>query len=128
MSKGIKPEKLAAVLQQELEGYSRTVTKRVDEAGARASEKLRKLTKATAPVASGSFRRNITVTEESSAQGVKKFIWHVKKPDHRVTHLLVHGHATRTGGRTKADPFLKNALDAVLPEYERDVKEALKND
>ena len=45
---------------------------------------------------------------------------------HRLTHLLVHGHATRNGGRTKANPFLKNALDAVLPEYERAVEEAVK--
>ena len=128
MSNSVKPEKLAEAIQQELEGYSRTVTKRVDEAGDRSSKKLLKLTKATAPVASGSFRKNITVTEQTSEQGVKKFIWHVKKPDHRVVHLLVHGHATRNGGRTKADPFLRNALDTVLPEYERDVKEALKND
>ena len=128
MSNSIKPEKLAETIQYELEGYHRTVTKRVDDAGDRSSKKLHKLTKATAPKASGSFRRNITVTVQTSAQGVKKFIWHVKKPDHRLTHLLVHGHATRNGGRTKADPFLKNALDTVLPEYERDVKEALKND
>ena len=57
---------------------------------------------------------------------MKKFVWHVKAPDYRLTHLLVHGHATKTGGRTKADPFLHKALDVVLPEYEQAVKEACK--
>ena len=57
---------------------------------------------------------------------MKKFIWYVRPPDHRVTHLLVKGHATRNGGRTKADPFLRNALDQVLPEYEKAVEESLK--
>ena len=63
-----------------------------------------------------------------SGHGTKKYIWHVKAPDHRLTHLLVHGHATRNGGRTKADPFLQNALDTVLPEYETAVKEAVQSD
>ena len=52
----------------------------------------------------------------------------MKAPCHRLTHLLVHGHETRDGGRTRPDPFLKNALDRVLPEYERDVEEAIKGD
>ena len=53
-------------------------------------------------------------------------MWYVKAPDHRLTHLLVRGHATKDGGRTKADPFLENALDVVLPEYEQNAREAVK--
>ena len=129
MAKTIKPSDLGAAIQQELGLYAEGVRDRVNEAGDAASKKLKKLTKATAPVASGSFRKNITVTVQTdSATKMKKFIWGVKAPDHRLTHLLVHGHATRTGGRTRANPFLKNALDTVLPEYEESVKEALKND
>lgn len=128
MSKKIKPADLGAALQQELELYSKGVTERVNAAGRASIDKLQKLTKASAPVASGSFKRHIATKEETNgATGAKRFIWYVKPPDHRLTHLLVHGHATRNGGRTKADPFLKNALDKVLPEYEESVKEALKN-
>lgn len=129
MSNSIKPEALAGAIQKELEIYSAGVTERVNAAGDAAIKKLRKLTKASAPVASGSFKKNISVKAETNpATGMKSFIWYVKKPDHRLTHLLVHGHATKTGGRTKADPFLKNALDTVLPEYEESVEEALKSD
>ena len=126
MSKTIEPRYLAEALKQELESYTQGVTERVNAAGSGAIKKLKKLTKATAPVASGSFRKNIAVTEKTNELGVKSFVWYVKKPDHRLTHLLVHGHATPSGGRTKADPFLKNALSTVLPEYEENVKEALK--
>ena len=125
----IKPEALGEAVRQELTIYSEGVTERVNAAGSEAIKKLKKLTKATAPVASGSFRKNIATKEETNpTTGMKSHIWYVRQPDHRLTHLLVHGHATRNGGRTKADPFLKNALNAVLPEYEENVKEAVKSD
>lgn len=125
MSKAIKPDALAGAIQKELSIYSEEVTARVNAAGQTSINKLRKLTKASAPVASGSFRKNIAVKEVDAGNGMKTFVWYVKPPDHRLTHLLVHGHATRTGGRTKENPFLKNALATVLPEYEKAVKEAL---
>ena len=128
MAKSIKPEQLGAAIQEELTTYSEGVAERVNAVGKTAAEKLRKLTKATAPVASGDFRKHIAVKEVDAGHGTKKYIWHVKAPDHRLTHLLVHGHATKNGGRTKGDPFLKNALETVLPEYEQAVKEAVQND
>lgn len=127
MSKAIKPSELASAIQKELTIYSGDVTSKVNTAGAAAAKKLKNLSKASAPVASGSFKRNIAIKEQTNpATGMKQFIWHVKTPDARLTHLLVHGHATKNGGRTKPDPFLKNALDQVLPEYEKAVEEALK--
>lgn len=126
MSKSVKPEDLGTAIRAELELYSEGVVERVNAAGRTAANKLKKLTKATAPVASGSFKKNIAVKEVDAGNGMKKFIWHVKAPDHRLTHLLVHGHATKTGGRTKADPFLANALKVVEPEYEKAVEEAVR--
>jgi hypothetical protein len=128
MAKSIKPTDLGAAIQRELALYQEGVVERVNDAGKTAIAKLKKLTKASAPVASGSFKKNISTKEQTNpATGMKSHVWFVKPPDHRITHLLVHGHATRNGGRTKADPFLHNALDEVLPEYEEAVKEALKN-
>ncbi len=125
----IKPEALGEAIRQELTIYADGVTERVNAAGKASIAKLKKLTKASAPVASGSFKKNIATKEETNpATGMKSFIWYVRPPDHRITHLLVHGHATRNGGRTKADPFLKNALSEVLPEYEENVKEAVQSD
>lgn len=129
MSRNIKPEDLGAVLSKELTVYHKNVIERVNESGRAAINKLVKITKTTAPVGErGSFKKNITSQEKDAGRGMKSFIWGVKAPDHRLTHLLVHGHATKDGGRTPGDPFLANALDQVLPEFEKDIEEAVRND
>lgn len=129
MSKKIKPTDLGAAISEELTVYHKGVIERVNECGREAIQKLVKLTKAKAPKGvRGSFKRNITSQEAEAGNGMKSFTWYVKAPDHRLTHLLVHGHATKDGGRTKSDPFLANALDQVLPDYEKDIEEAVKND
>lgn len=127
MSKTIKPSDLGAAIAEELTVYHEDVTESVNAASERAVKKLVKLTKASAPVgARGDFKKSIASKLLKKSNRGNTFVWYVKAPNHRLTHLLVHGHATATGGRTKGDPFLKNALDEVLPEYEKEVKEALK--
>lgn len=126
MAKTIKPGDLGAALQRELTVYHQDVVEKVDTASEAAVKKLVKLTKASAPVRSGSFKKNIASKILEKRLNGSEFVWYVKAPDHRVTHLIVHGHATRTGGRTRSNPFLQNALDTVLPEYEKAIEEAVK--
>lgn len=122
-----KPGDLGAALANELTMYAQDVEKAVDAAGERAMQKLVRITKATAPKGKrGQFRRKITWTAQRGRLGTRTFVWHVKAPDHRLVHLVVHGHATKDGGRTKGNSFLQDALDQVLPEYEREVEEAVK--
>lgn len=128
MAKAIKPEQLGEALAEELTLYHKNTMDRVNKLSETAAKDLVKATKANAPKKTGSFRKNIASKKLKEEQGDATYVWYVKAPDHRITHLLVHGHATRTGGRTKADPFLENALSTVLPEYEKAVKEALQND
>lgn len=127
MAKSIKPGDLGAAIGQELTIYHAEIVEKLDAAGDAAAKKLVKMTKATAPKgARGSFRRNIASKRLKADKRGSTYVWYVRPPDHRLTHLLVHGHATKDGGRTKADPFLKDALETVLPEYEGAVKEAIK--
>lgn len=127
MAKSIKPENLGAALEKELTVYHQNVVERIEIVGAEAAKKLVKLTRATAPEgARKQFRRSIASKVLKKGLNGSTYVWYVKPPDHRLTHLLVHGHATRDGGRTKASPFLQNALEIVLPEYEKAVKEAVK--
>ena len=128
MAKNIKPGSLAAAIEQELTIYHSNVVERLDAAGDAAVKKLVKLTKSTAPEGERkSFKRNIAGKLLKRGKNGSTYAWYVKPPDHRLTHLLVHGHATKDGGRTKANPFLQNAMDTVLPEYEEAAKEAVKN-
>ncbi len=124
----IKPDKLAEALRDNLGVYHQDVIDRVNAVGYEAAQKLKRLTRATAPKQSGFFQKHLDIAEHTLTSGIKIFVWYAKPPSHRVVHLLVHGHATKGGGRTKGNPFLHNALNKVLPEYERAVEEALRND
>lgn len=129
MSRNIKLDDLGDAITNELTTYHRNITEKVNECGRAAIKKLVKQTRAKAPVGDrGSFKKSIASKETDAGHGMKAFTWYVKAPNHRLTHLLVHGHATKDGGRTSGDPFLANALDQVLPEYEKDIEEAVAND
>lgn len=125
MAKSVKPANLGEAIAHEMTLYHRRVITGVNEAGEKAAKALVQKTKATAPKRSGSFRRAITYNAEQSPTGDTRYIWGAKAPHHRLTHLLVKGYAKATGGRVDGDPFLQNALNEVLPEYENEVKEAL---
>lgn len=124
----ISIEQLGEVLDRELFQYSKRLTERVNQLSDAAVKQLVKRTKATAPVGdrNGRFRSKISSTRLRESRNGDTYVWFVKAPEHRLTHLLVHGHATKNGGRTSPHPFLANALNEVFPAYENAVLEALK--
>lgn len=130
MANGIRLEDLGGAIARELTVYTREVQDKVNKAGARAIKELERKTKDTAPFNARAYHQHfadlIATKTEPSRTGDATHIWYVKPPAHRLTHLLVHGHETRDGGRTRADPFLSNALAEVLPDYEKAVEEAVK--
>ncbi len=130
MAKGIMPDKLGEVIGEQLTLYTSDVNDKLYKAGQRAIKELERKTKDTAPFNARAYHKHyvdmIATKSEKLRAGLFRHTWYVKPPGHRITHLLVDGHETRDGGRTRADPFLQNALDAVLPDYEKEVEEALK--
>lgn len=127
MGKRVKMEGLGAAIEQELTFYHESIVEKIDQAGDEAVKKLVKLTKASAPVGKrGSYKRRIAGRRLWKSTRGSAHAWFVKAPDYRLTHLLIRPHPTPNGGQTKGDPFLKNAVDQVLPEYEAAVKEAVK--
>ena len=126
MSRSIRPEQLGDALGKELTIYSETVTKRINTLSEDAAKTLVAKTKETAPRRTGNYKRAIACKRNTQTKRGDKWVWYVKAPYYRLTHLLVHGHATQKGGRTKSYPFLSNAVDDVIPAYEEAVKEVLK--
>lgn len=125
MAKSIDPSQLGSAISEQLGIYHTDVVERLNGAGERAIKKLVSITKKSAPRKSGKYAKSITHKVLVSVDGCKKFVWGAKAPEHRKTHLLVNGHLTADGHRIPGDPFLENALDTVLPEYEADVVEVL---
>ena len=124
-------EELGGAIAEQLTLYGNGVQERVNKAGRKAIKELERKTKDTAPYNAKAYHKHyvdqIATKTEKSRTGDETHIWHVKPPGHRLTHLLVRGHETRDGGRTRGDPFLQNAIEDVLPDYEKDVEEAVKN-
>lgn len=124
----VKVADLDVALRQTLTLFHEDTNAAIAKASQDAVKKLAKRTKATAPKgARGDFKKNISSKLLKKNRNGSTYVWYVKAPDHRLTHLLVKGHATRDGGRTRADPFLENAMAETLPEYENAIKEALQN-
>lgn len=124
----IKVTGLGDAITQELTLYHEDVTGRVDRISEESIKHLAKLTKVTAPTgARGDFKKSISSKRLVKRKTGSTYVWYVKPPNHRLTHLLVKGHETRDGDRTRANPFLQNALDEVLPEYEAAVERTLRN-
>lgn len=122
----IKPEDIGNAIAEQLTIYHEDIVQKVNNLSEEAAKTLVKKTKATAPVRTGSFKKNIASKKvEDNGRGAK-YVWYVKAPDHRLTHLLVHGHEKQNGDRVKGDPFLANACAEVLPEFEKAVEEAVK--
>ena len=126
-------DELNTQLNRVLTIYSEEMKEKLRDVTRDSMKQLVKETKATAPRGKRNrYRKQIT----ADYTGVKKrvmglkgqdinAVWYVKAPDYRLTHLIVHGHATRNGGRTSANPFLENAREKVVREYEQKVQEGL---
>ena len=124
----LDPMKLGEALAEQLALYQEELVEQLDVCGEKHIKKLVKLTKNTAPERNGDFKRSITYKKHAADwKEPSTFEWGVRAPHHRITHLLVNGHPTTKGDRVPGDPFLQDALDVVLPEYEKEVEEILKN-
>ena len=126
----ITSDNLAEAIEKELTIYHEDVNEKLRDVTRRNMAELVRKTRATAPKGKrGQFRKAISGDFSGLARGRRTVsaLWYVKKPHYRLTHLIVKGHATKDGNRTKANPFLQDALDEVLPNYEEEIKEVLTN-
>lgn len=119
---------LTRAINQELTTYHEDTLEKIRDATRQSMAELVRKTRATAPVDTGDFSRHIAGDFRGLAKGLHNVsaTWYVRAPHYRLTHLLVHGHAKKNGGRVPGNPFLENALNQVLPAYEEAIKEAVK--
>ena len=99
MADTITVDQLASVMAEELALYHADKTAKLDKRA-------------------GRYRDHIASKVKDKTPNGNIYAWYVKAPEYRLTHLLTNGHEKRNGGRTRGDPFLANALNEVLPDYE----------
>lgn len=122
-------EELGDAIAKELTVYGKDVQEWVNKAGRKAIKEVERKTRDTAPFNAKAYHQHyadlIATKSEKGRTGDKTHTWYVKPPGHRLTHLLVRGHETKDGGRTSGNSFLQDALDEVLPDYEKEVEDAV---
>ena len=84
--------------------------------------------RSTAPKRTGKYAKGWTSRKlgerTRSKEGYARLVCNPKH--YSVAHLLEHGHAKRSGGRTASKPHIGPACDKVLPEMEQKIEKAVK--
>lgn len=120
-------ENIGTAVAGVLDTYLTETVEAVNRLSEASAKELVELTKASAPKgATGRYKKNIACKLKEKGPRGDTWVWYVKAPDHRLTHLLVNGHAKKNGGRTKANPFLANAVQTVSAKFENALKELVK--
>ena len=127
MKDTITVDDLDKAIAELLDSYSAEVRHKVYYATKETIEKLVKLTKERAPRKTlkykgkirkeGTFARRITSIMQDNGNHGSKGIWYVKSPDYRLTHLIVHGHQLRNGGRAQGNDFLEKSVEEASRDY-----------
>ena len=125
-------ERLSAEISRELGLYSQNVKDELSKITKHYASELVKKTKETAPVGNrtgNKYKDSIKCKKlHESVDGIT-YAWYVDSKDsnYRLTHLLVHGHALRNGGRTNGNDFLEKAVDEITTDYIKAVEEVCRN-
>ena len=88
-------------------------------------------TKATANVRHGDYKGAIDGKLLRQTATSKTYVWYVKRPYYRLTHLLIYGHLisgiVKSSGKTKANPFLQDAYLHAEKTYEKKCEKVIKD-
>ena len=130
----ISPDVLNAQLRELLMSYALQSGERVDELSLAAVKQLAQLTKDTAPVdtrpkkkTDGNQRPHFFTSIshkklEAGWFGASRYLWFVKKPNYRLTHLIAKSRRAKNNRTVPGNPFLQSSLDTVLHDYEEAIR------
>lgn len=119
---------LSQKMQKTLNQYASNITGKVKTLAKETAIELTKNTKRDSPVKTGQYKRHINYkkTRETSTNAV--YIWYVKDPEYRLTHLLAKKHRKKNGGWVKANAYLSKNVTEAKKKFIRDVKEIIENE
>ncbi len=122
MSKTIKPEELEKELMNYLEAYKEDIKDDVKEVTNNVTKEAVKEIKEKSPRGKGSRKTpyNKGWTKQKGKQNKDTYTVKIyNKTNYQLTHLLEFGHATRSGGRTKAIPHIRPIEEKYNNKYEK---------
>lgn len=120
----IPPSELSKEIQKYLQEYKEEIDEDVqdetDKAIASAKSELRSIS----PKNTGNYASGWAVKSKKYSNGYYKVIWNRKA--YQLTHLLEFGHATRNGGRTKAQPHIRPTEEKYKTRFTESLERRIK--
>ncbi len=119
--------KLENEIAKALSEYSQEVTDKIKKAVDIVAAEVDAEIKSKIPFTqrTGKYVRSFRIKNTYENQHAKTKVWHVADGQHRLTHLLEHGHAKLTGGRVKAYPHVQYGEDLAVKRMQELAREAV---
>ena len=127
MSSSIKIENLQNEVMKYLTDYVEDIEEAVKETTDNLSKEAVKEIKQNSPKRKGKrnnpYWKGWTKKKESKGRRYTTKIYN--RTNYQLTHLLENGHATRNGGRTKAQPHIRPVEEKYNKLYEQEIKKII---
>lgn len=127
MSSSIKIENLQKEVMKYLEDYVEDIEEGVEEVTDKVSKEAVAELEQISPKRQGTrknpYHKGWTSKKEKKGRKYARKIHN--KTNYQLTHLLENGHATRNGGRTKAQPHIKPIEEKYSKVFENELKKKI---
>lgn len=120
------PNDITRQLLEAMAQYTDEVKEEVDQIIKDVAKEAKSDVRSGAPVRTGAYRKSWAVSFDKKKSGNAGFTVYAKAPNYRLTHLLEDGHKTKSGGKTKAQPHIRQVQEWADKEALRRIEEAIK--
>ena len=125
MSKAIDANLLSKELSKALENYADDISAEVEEVANKVGkEAVNELEQTSPRGARKEYCKGWRLKKDKKGKNIYTIKIH-NKTDYQLTHLLEFGHATKNGGRTKAQPHIRPVEKKYSEEFERELKQKI---
>ena len=120
----IPPSELSKEIQKYLQEYKEEIDEDVQEETDKAIASAKSELRSISPKNTGNYASGWAVKSKKYSNGYYKVIWNRKA--YQLTHLLEFGHATRSGGRTKAQPHIRPTEEKYKTRFTENLERRIK--
>lgn len=120
-------DQLADAISAQLNTFETSVREGVKKAVDETMDEMIRDTRSTAQTRTGRYKRKISATVGEDTLMKYSKVWHVKKPDYRIAHLLDKGHALRNGRRYSGNQHIANAEHRAVETFQHKLEEVIRD-
>lgn len=125
MSKAIDTNLLSKELSKALENYSDDISVEVEEVANKVGkEAVDELKQISPKGAKKSYAKGWKLKKDKKGKNLYTIKIH-NKTDYQLTHLLEFGHATKNGGKAKAQPHIRPVEKKYSEKFEKELKQKI---